>query len=101
MTTTLDIHREQRELLLAGIANELAMDEHFLGGGLTGCYAGSEAGALCDIVVADVYSEVLMRELKDRVSEFIDAASYKTPITNQKSSITNPNLPCPPSISPA
>lgn len=73
MTTTLDIYRERRDAFLARIASELAMDERFVAGWLTGSYAREEADALSDIdisvVVADPYSESLCRRLEQVSSQ--------------------------------
>ena len=68
MTTTLDIYRERRDALLARIASDLAKEERFAAGWLTGSYAREEADALSDIdiclVVADPHSETLCRRLE-------------------------------------
>ena len=68
MTKTLDLYREQRDALLARIADDLAMDERFAAGWLTGSFARGDADALSDIditiAVADPYAEVLCRRLE-------------------------------------
>jgi hypothetical protein len=68
MTTTLEIHRERRDAMLARITDNLAADQRFMAGWLTGSLAGKEADALSDIditlVVADPYSEALCRRLE-------------------------------------
>jgi hypothetical protein len=73
MTTTLDIYRERRDTLLARITDDLAMDERFIAGWLTGCYARGDADALNDIditiAVADPESEVLCRRLEQVSSQ--------------------------------
>jgi hypothetical protein len=65
MTTALDLYRERRDAFLARITEDLAMDEGFAAGWLTGSYAIGEADALSDIdisiVVTDPYSEALCR----------------------------------------
>jgi len=68
MKTNLDVYREQRDALLAGMIETLAADERFAAGWLTGGYAGTEVDALSDIdisiVVMDPFSEVLCRRLE-------------------------------------
>ena len=68
MTTALEGYREQREALLARIAVDLAADERFVAGWLTGSYARREVDALSDIditiAVLDSYSEVLCQRLE-------------------------------------
>jgi hypothetical protein len=68
MTSSLEYYREQREALLARITADLAMDERFVAGWLSGSYARGEADAMSDIditiVTADPYSEVLCRRVE-------------------------------------
>jgi hypothetical protein len=79
MTTTFESYGRRRDALLARIAANLAMDERFIAGWLTGSYARGEADALSDlditIAVADPYSEVLCQR-REQVSSQTSPERY-------------------------